>query len=333
MKHNRVLNRPMFNPNVSAYGRGITTNLVTEQERQKFNSGGRVGLWAGAALSGASKILPWALKYAKANPIKSIIGGVYSAEPVYKGATSDVVKDVASWAGDVAVPDWLYNPEAEEGKSKWFNPKDAPPEEVIRPTGDPTKWIPEVEEKVDVESDVIDWTPEEKTEKKGQIQLALAERLISGARDPLGSTKQQKNLAGMFGDIRKITDKEDLRKWKRRYDAEADAYVKKSKEVAKLTRDYDNLIGANVQPGEALYRSTGIQSKTIPSKATDKKGYDKAMKNLKPGDVVSMDNIWYVMTPDKQLRSVEKEQIIEINKSGDLKKWKETAISETIEKS
>ena len=42
MKHNRVLNRPMFNPNVSAYGRGITTNLVTEQERQKFNYGGRV---------------------------------------------------------------------------------------------------------------------------------------------------------------------------------------------------------------------------------------------------------------------------------------------------
>ena len=48
MKHNRVLNRPMFNPNVSAYGRGITSNLVTEQERQRFNYGGRVGYNVGS---------------------------------------------------------------------------------------------------------------------------------------------------------------------------------------------------------------------------------------------------------------------------------------------
>ena len=44
MKHPKVLNRRMFNPNNSAYGRGIAANLVTEEERQKFNWGGRVGL-------------------------------------------------------------------------------------------------------------------------------------------------------------------------------------------------------------------------------------------------------------------------------------------------
>ena len=58
----RVFNRPMFNKDNSAYGRGITANLVTEEQRQRYNAGGRVGLWGGAALGTAGKILPWAGK-------------------------------------------------------------------------------------------------------------------------------------------------------------------------------------------------------------------------------------------------------------------------------
>jgi len=43
MKKPHVLNRSMFNRGgISAYGRGITSNLVTEEQRQKFNYGGRV---------------------------------------------------------------------------------------------------------------------------------------------------------------------------------------------------------------------------------------------------------------------------------------------------
>ena len=42
MRNYKILNRPMFNPNVSAYGRGIASNLVSEEERQRFNYGGRV---------------------------------------------------------------------------------------------------------------------------------------------------------------------------------------------------------------------------------------------------------------------------------------------------
>ena len=49
MKKPQVLNRAMFNQGgTSAYGRGITSNLVTEQQRQKFNYGGRVGLRNGS---------------------------------------------------------------------------------------------------------------------------------------------------------------------------------------------------------------------------------------------------------------------------------------------
>ena len=52
MKKPHVLNRSMFNRGgTSAYGRGITSNLVTEEQRQRFNYGGRVrameGLYTG----------------------------------------------------------------------------------------------------------------------------------------------------------------------------------------------------------------------------------------------------------------------------------------------
>ena len=44
MKKPHVLNRPMFNQGgTSAYGRGITSNLVSDEQRQRFNYGGRVG--------------------------------------------------------------------------------------------------------------------------------------------------------------------------------------------------------------------------------------------------------------------------------------------------
>jgi hypothetical protein len=48
MKKPHVLNRAMFNQGgTSAYGRGITSNLVSDEQRQKFNYGGRVGLFTG----------------------------------------------------------------------------------------------------------------------------------------------------------------------------------------------------------------------------------------------------------------------------------------------
>ena len=44
MKKPNVLNRSMFNRGgTSAYGKGITSNLVSDEQRQRFNYGGRVG--------------------------------------------------------------------------------------------------------------------------------------------------------------------------------------------------------------------------------------------------------------------------------------------------
>ena len=50
MRNYKILNRPMFNRNNSAYGRGIASNLVSEEERQRFNYGGRVGAWNGSSI-------------------------------------------------------------------------------------------------------------------------------------------------------------------------------------------------------------------------------------------------------------------------------------------
>jgi hypothetical protein len=45
MKKKSILNRPMFRQVKSpAYGTGIASNLVSNEERQRYNSGGRVGL-------------------------------------------------------------------------------------------------------------------------------------------------------------------------------------------------------------------------------------------------------------------------------------------------
>ena len=53
MKKPHVLNRPMFNTGgTSAYGKGITSNLVTEEQRQRFNYGGRVKLAQGSPWEG-----------------------------------------------------------------------------------------------------------------------------------------------------------------------------------------------------------------------------------------------------------------------------------------
>ena len=44
MKKPNVLNRSMFNRGgTSAYGKGITSNLVSDEQRQRYNYGGRVG--------------------------------------------------------------------------------------------------------------------------------------------------------------------------------------------------------------------------------------------------------------------------------------------------
>ena len=64
MKKPHVLNRPMFNTGgTSAYGRGISANLITEEQRQRFNNGGRVKYYedyrGGPVYMGGTDIPQW----------------------------------------------------------------------------------------------------------------------------------------------------------------------------------------------------------------------------------------------------------------------------------
>ena len=63
MKKPHVLNRAMFNRGgTSAYGRGITSNLVSDDQRQRFNYGGRVrameGLYTGNTFAPIERTAP-----------------------------------------------------------------------------------------------------------------------------------------------------------------------------------------------------------------------------------------------------------------------------------
>ena len=92
-------------------------------------------------------------------------------------------------------------------------------DEAMKGTGvSPLREPADIEPPVDLESDVL-YTPQEQAEKKSQMALAIAERLIGGSRDKWGSTAQMKNIAGGIGDIRKIADPSERREMLAKYKA------------------------------------------------------------------------------------------------------------------
>ena len=68
----------MFNAQNSAYGRGITSNLVSEEQRQRFNYGGRVGLAQGTG--GLFNFAPSDVENIQRLPTGEIDYGFYEKE-------------------------------------------------------------------------------------------------------------------------------------------------------------------------------------------------------------------------------------------------------------
>jgi len=78
MKKPYVLNRPMFNTGgTSAYGKGITSNLVSDEQRQRFNYGGRVGFQPNNRNRVVSPLYP-----AGVTPTK--LGGTFEEQEAYR---------------------------------------------------------------------------------------------------------------------------------------------------------------------------------------------------------------------------------------------------------
>ena len=326
MKHPKVLNRRMFNPNNnSAYGRGIAANLVTEEERQKFNAGGRVRYEEGGENTfwefGDMK-MPKNIDDAyqewlypdefSLDPTMEWLGSA-DLVPQHKKDLQEIAKKHPEKVRDY----W------EEGKGKKLLKKHEDYEAAKIAAGkgseDANELQINLEEKLrkkiktDGSSDEIDirekeelpgWTETEKEEKKRDMWLAMASRLIGGARDPWGSTKQMKNISGAIDDIRKITDKEDLRKDWRKYTAYADAAKKIDDNRMKQSQRKDVRFNDFIDNGsgtvaEGLKRIYGVPIKEIAEGKGMEKQNLEVKKSLKPGDILKEGNTYKIFMKDE----------------------------------
>ena len=339
MRHQRVLNRPMFNRNNSAYGRGIASNLVSEEERQRFNAGGRVGLWKGSEylmkIPGVSKLVSKIPGLGKTQSygkwLTDKIGGTtapgFGSKDIGTGkAILGAGKKAFKWAGKK-----LYDRPATIGLpvvggtgwglTKFFGGDE---EEIagVPADGDWAKKLqtePMETEQLDIE-EVADWTPKEKAEKKRDMALMMAERLIGGSRDKWGSKAQMENIAGGLGDIRKITDKEALRKDERKYRAATKMYKDLAESQHQRETSYEAVLGKGASHPQALQATTGISGAlTLSSDPKQRKDQKKQIEERGVGTIFydEIENSWFILTPDGSIR-VTRDQIEKAVKSGQI---------------
>ena len=163
-----VLNRAMFNRGgTSAYGRGITSNLVTEEQRQRFNYGGRVranvGFYAGNEF----------------DPIKR------TAPPF--SLNFPAAADLFNYRERIEIPEWKKQRQRQEEMMGLEDPEDY--------AGDYSDVLEQdkVVEKVDGTNEVMtdsDWmdllgpTEEQKKRTKGEAQLGLAAGVLDVFSQP-----------------------------------------------------------------------------------------------------------------------------------------------------
>jgi len=274
MAYSKVLNRPMFNKHNSAYGRGIASNLVTDEERQRFNYGGRVGYDIGGNQKGRTYYDPEAQLTAE----EILKGPLYTKPYITDMFERDYYLDTEEGTEGIPIAGMQgmidttadydlegrpilnklerrtrkllkENPEAYKDYFKKFSDpykKKAIEQEKILTTGgykDKDKDLytkDEVIEKAEIEDPAGDglptdpdsdqlYTDEEKKEKRSQMMLSMAERLIGGSRDKWGSTAQMKNISGAIGDIRKIADPSERREMLAKYKAWGKAQANRDK--------------------------------------------------------------------------------------------------------
>ena len=173
MAYSKVLNRPMFNKHNSAYGRGIASNLVSDEERQRFNYGGRVGLRYGRSIGMPSPIVEESL-YDQSEfvlPATSGFSGIRGRGPGYGPSRQEkkerLLKEELEGM-DKSPQDYFWEKEQEEARlgtsKKYKTGKEGiglieKEVEIEEPNGD----LP-----ADPDSDQL-YTDEEKKEKRSQM--------------------------------------------------------------------------------------------------------------------------------------------------------------------
>jgi hypothetical protein len=250
MKKPHVLNRPMFNvKGNSAYGRGIASNLVTEEQRIRYNSGGRVGavggLWARAAPYAkkgydATKALgPKISKWYKSTDwmpktygLEKLGYGAGVAKPVVKYGTTPYGVGVAT-SGIGEDRDFSFNP------LNWFGGEDETPTTT---DGEEPKSLKEqfgVTDKVtDVvtdhgkidevakidETDTIDLTPSEKAGLQASMWMSGGAGAMNKKNKDVSSVLKG-FLTGAAGAGVKAVDPTVERLWRKRGEASKDTQM------------------------------------------------------------------------------------------------------------
>ena len=216
MKKPHVLNRAMFNRGgTSAYGRGITSNLVTEEQRQRFNYGGRVrakdGFYTGPI--GPETFYGGTDFYA---PIRSPsinyknfgigIGSGRGAQDYL--VEDDIIEEESTpykgWASrNIDYKDLAVKEHLKENKAKRDALEKAllgaQEDEMIATTPDPSDKIipPPGNDSIMADSDTMDWesilgpTKGQKAATTGKTQLATAAGVLDAFSQPTLSKGMQ----------------------------------------------------------------------------------------------------------------------------------------------
>jgi len=204
MKYNKVLHRPMFNAQNSAYGRGITSNLVTEEQRQRFNDGGRVGLFWGGVGAGAMRAAPWATKmWSRLKPTgkfripkttEGVLPGKYKPAPYTWG---EMIKSPSLLAKGIKENPWWT---AAGGVGLTSDPVAAVTKGVAKAIPATGKWAAEVLTPGRFEQ-YLPWVKEEADKNKELVMTAEdiekvgktgAEEVVDTTTDTLDWTKAEK---------------------------------------------------------------------------------------------------------------------------------------------
>ena len=346
MRNYKILNRPMFNRNNSAYGRGIASNLVSEEERVKYNSGGRVGYQDGDSVGGKISTIPavkaaggvgnWLNRqlynigvagYNIPGVALNTLGRAVGYNPGFSGErffqpAADYLGVKTKFTGekpeDIDTAQLLFGDTYAPAEGAWsWEPKEGKIKQVEEPekTGEPNIDIKSKGEGMP-DSDQL-WSPEEQKEKKNQIALAMAERLISGSRDKWGSKAQMENIGGALGDIRKITDPSDIREMQKKYKAwgKAQTEMEKAKYTEDMLVKQLRARGAGpTQAKEAVY--FGEEIFRIPrGKEGKKQRADFAKDNKKFKIVYDQEKDVYILPQiGKQVKTID--ELIEYRKQG-----------------
>ncbi len=289
MKKPHILNRPMFNKGgTSAYGRGIASNLVTDEQRQRFNSGGRVRLQGGTNYR-ESDI------YKELYPPNSLIGSTnelltnvtqglhnYIARPLSnippyvfgygEGLNTYKPRDFRKELVERWDPDWEKNLQAKKGTEKNKNKFDNRVSKIIKDRQveeleqKKRKKITEGEDKKD--PNVIDLTASERAGLKATLYAGAG----AGALDPSNKTVTDVIISALLGANKagkEIYDPTTERKYRRYAEAHKDIQGEAFKRKTEWETSDEKLMAERAATiGKQAAHEEAVVGKQVPKTGT-----------------------------------------------------------------